>query len=989
MSCAELYSPELNLMTDVTAARFETGQGVRWRGCRWQVLQEERNGLLTLVGVDDANRDQEVTPLVALEGDELAADELPLPQLDVTTSDRAMWRAMHRSFEVTMAGGREQLVGLDWAAVAVEPFQLVPLLRVARSIRPRLLLADDVGLGKTTQAALVLRWLAQRHLAGRVLIVTKASPEPERWQSELRRRFGFSFDILRNGADFNRRRRAAPTVNVFAQEQRLIISMTLAARQMFLDELRQCPTPYDVVIVDEAHYLAERGSSTKRLVVLGRELARLSRDGTMLLLTATPHDGRTDSFLSLLRLLDPMVESQPGEVPVDLASRLMVRRMKSEVTFAGGQPFRIPRTNVVSTLADATRQEQALAEPLDAYLAWLAAEEARYDRAGARQKAKGCQFLASVYRKRFGSSVAALRATLRRRLQLPKDDEDGDGPVPFMDTDGPDPEDELVDPGAAAEAPPPPVSDEELCLAAELLDAATAVPRGEDSKLRALSKLLARPDLSDEKVVVFTEYRDTLRAASSRLSREGITHVLFHGDTSDRDRKAALHSFTNDPSIRVFLATDAASEGINLQRAACHLVSLDVPWNPNRYAQRAGRIARYGQTRTPHIWSFVAADRKADRGRPEARALEIVVEKLALIERQQGSISRFLPRSDSLQRLLAGAQRSIDEDVERLLDDEAAEIAERDYSRLTLHNRQEKERAERYVAELGVVDDFAPMLDALLRTVFAAWDDGGEIVQSGSDEMRITVPGRLRTALGVAWIERATYRRAVAVAATADEFAEQPVDFLTPSHPLVEAILRELRCDAADPAFRHRFDVEVGAPERMVCSFAVRFVDGDGRTVDECLLAVPVDARLQPDVSADDNLDALGLDQAPAAGVPDSATIRAWVERWQSVAAAATAAAELRAERRRLRLVAAAETLREQELEVLALWRSDQARALERLVFGSATAITLEQGETLDVERRRLDAEYEARKASLRDRTAIRLAQLELIGGRLYVRGEQ
>ena len=181
-----------------------------------------------------------------------------------------MWRAMHRSFEVTMAGGREQLIGLDWAAVAVEPFQLVPLLRVTRSIRPRLLLADDVGLGKTTQAALVLRWLAQRHLANRVLVVTKASPEPERWRHELLRRFGFSFDILKNGDDFVRRRRASPTVNVFAQQPRLIVSMTLAARRMFLDELRQLPHPFDVVIIDEAHYLAERGSPTKRLAVLGR-----------------------------------------------------------------------------------------------------------------------------------------------------------------------------------------------------------------------------------------------------------------------------------------------------------------------------------------------------------------------------------------------------------------------------------------------------------------------------------------------------------------------------------------------------------------------------------------------------------------------------------------------------------------------------------------------------------------------------------------------
>ncbi len=131
---------------------------------------------------------------------------------------------------------------------------------MARSVRPRLLIADDTGLGKTAEAGLILRWLAQRHHAARVLVVTRASPEPERWQAELSTKFGFRFDILRSGSDFADRRRQAPTVNVFAQSSHLIVSMTLAARQVLLDELRQCPGMYDVVIVDEAHHLAERGS---------------------------------------------------------------------------------------------------------------------------------------------------------------------------------------------------------------------------------------------------------------------------------------------------------------------------------------------------------------------------------------------------------------------------------------------------------------------------------------------------------------------------------------------------------------------------------------------------------------------------------------------------------------------------------------------------------------------------------------------------------
>lgn len=224
-------------MTTTTTALFETGQGVRWRGRRWRVVEEERDGFLTLRGVEPANRDQQVQPLVALEGDDLVPDALPLPDLDVAAGDRGRWRAMHQAYLTTLAGGREQLVGLDWGAVAVEPYQLVPLLRVARTVRPRLLVADDTGLGKTAEAGIVLRWLAQRHQASRVLVVTRAAPEPQRWRRELWTKFGFDFDILASGADFNERRRRSPTVNVFAQQPRLIVSMTLAARQVFLDEL--------------------------------------------------------------------------------------------------------------------------------------------------------------------------------------------------------------------------------------------------------------------------------------------------------------------------------------------------------------------------------------------------------------------------------------------------------------------------------------------------------------------------------------------------------------------------------------------------------------------------------------------------------------------------------------------------------------------------------------------------------------------------------
>jgi superfamily II DNA or RNA helicase len=973
------------------AVTFETGQGVRWRGRRWRVVAEEANGLLTLAGIDAVNRDQIATPLVALEGDRLAADTLPPLTLDVASTDRARWRALHQAFRTAMAGGREQLVGLDWGAVAVEPYQLVPLMRVARSIRPRLLVADDTGLGKTAEAGIILRWLAQRHQAGRVLIVTRAAPEPGRWQSEMWTKFGFRFDILRSGSDFGERRRANPNVNLFAQQPRLIVSMTLAATQLVLDELRRCPTAFDVVIVDEAHHLAERGSGTKRLALLGRALAAKCPDGALFLLSAVPHDGKTESFLSLLRLLDPLVESTPGEVPVDVASRLVVRRLKSEVILAGGRRFAPPKIEVVSTLPDASRSERALDRPLDEYLQWLSAEEARYSGVGARQKAQGCQFLATLYRKRFGSSVAALRATLRRRLGLPPASEDADAAVPYVDTDASDPEDEIIDPAAALTTPPPELVSPEVALARTLLQAAQAVPEGRDAKLQALVRLLNGP-LTGQKVVVFTEYRDTLRAAGRRLNSEGVTFVSFHGDTPDPERRTALSSFLHDPSIRVFLATDAASEGQNLQRGAHHLVHLDVPWNPNRYVQRNGRIDRYGQEHRPHIWALVAADRRRGKGRPEYRALEVVVEKLEAIRREVGSVSPVLPtNSVNVAAVLARARTDADRQMEDLLAEHEDETAGLDISRLTLRNRAEIDEAQRYVERLGTTDDFESSVGGLMQSAFRGWDDGGQVSPIGQDGVvSVDVPARLRHQVGCARIERATFRRSVALADIGDDGSgdsERTPEFLSPAHPLVEATVRHLREEASDPAFRHRFDVQVGTPEGLVCSFAVRFVDGDGRTLEEDLTAVEVSLDATPSQDATADLRRLGLDaQAANSARPDPASIDRWQAAYPSLAEAAKGEATRRATARQAELVEVGLDLQSQEVEVLALWHSEQATRVDRLIFGTARQITLEESVLHTEEMRKLDAEHAARRAALRDRSTVRLASVEPIGGRLIVK---
>jgi superfamily II DNA or RNA helicase len=969
----------------MAATSIEPGQSVRWRSRRWRVLGQEEGGFLRLVGTESVNRDHEALALLDLERDRIEPDELPLPKLDVERSDRARWRALHEAYRITMAGGREQLVGLDWGAVAVEPYQLVPLLRVARSLRSRLLIADDTGLGKTAEAGILLRWLAQRHQANRVLILTRAAPEPQRWKEEMWTKFGFRFDILNSGADFAERRREVPNVNVFAQENRLIVSMTLAARQAFLDELRQCPAPFDVVIVDEAHHLAERGKRTKRLAVLGRALGQASKNGALLLLTATPHDGKTASFVSLLRLLDPFVEIEEETVSVDVASRLMVRRLKPEVTLAGDRRFIEPEIHVLSTIREASPQERAIEPILGEYKTWLDSERQRFERENARQKATGCEFLAGTLLKRYGSSVAALRATLRRRLGLPPADEDTDISVPFVETDSSDPEDDVLDPGAEAETPPPPLSPGEHEIAKRLLDAAAEVPRGRDAKLQALVKLLGGR-LEGQKAVVFTEYRDTLRAAARRLDAEGIAYTLFHGGTPDHERNAAIHEFLTDPSIRVFLATDAASEGKNLQHGVHHLIHLDVPWNPNRYLQRNGRIDRYGQRETPHIWALVAADRKGNEGRPEYRALEIVIEKLRKIQQETGSVGRVLPNftSGRVREVLTGAVADAENQLDRLIEDDETERANEELTRLMVHNREELRSAHDYVEALGTIDDFRERLEPLLRTTFHGWGDGGVIADTGDNTVRVTVPRRLRDQLG-AEVPRATFNRRIAVASQ-EANDEEPIEFLTPAHPLVVATLRAIRDDARDPGFAHRFDVEIDSSEGLVISFITRYIDGESRTVDERL--EPVEVSLDGTASRDGRRDLgrLGITKASAAGHPDVGRIDHWKSRFTELAAVARREAERRVGEHLRELDRIAGELAGEEREALGRWKSDEKDRIERISFGTGGTMTFDELEAYEERVRRLETEYERRLNTLRDRAEIRLASLELLGGRLLVR---
>lgn len=246
------------------------------------------------------------------------------------------------------------------------------------------------------------------------------------------------------------------------------------------------------------------------------------------------------------------------------------------------------------------------------------------------------------------------------------------------------------------------------------------------------------------------------------------------------------------------------------------------------------------------------------------------------------------------------------------------------------------------------------------------------------------VPARLRGALRRDQVPFATFRRDLAVLGQ-DEPDEEAPEFLSPAHPLVEATLRLLRDEATDPAFTHRFDVSVGEPEALVLSFVVRFVDGDGRTVEERLEAVQVFADESVSEEPVDDLKRLGVSAILDSGVPGRATVNRWRAHFQGLLPVARAEAERRAETRRLELEAVGRKLLEEEVANLALWRRAEEERIATLTLGKSAQVTFEGAQAYDERTRTLDREYEARRNLIRDRADVRLTGLELIGGRLIV----
>ena len=588
----QISQPPEGSRTTVRPGDLVLVRRVRWRIVRVRAYQDCQ--VVTLRGLAAPQLGRERRVLLPFERID-PIDREPRPRRVRAVTWRRACRAL-----IAADGPPGSLRAARSARIDLLPHQLEPALAILRGLGTRLLLADEVGLGKTIQAGLILSELLARGSIDRVLVLTPPGLR-EQWLQELADRFA----IDATGVDGHTLRRLAATlpigVNPWRTLSTAIASIDYVKRPEVFPAAASCR--WDLVVVDEAHACA--GDSDRRAAVH----ALAARAAYVLLLSATPHSGDRESFATLCAL--------GGAAPL-----LVFRRTRADAGLGTARRIHIVR---VRPSGGEARMHRALA---------------RYSEAVRAEDHQGDTWLAlSVLHKRALSSAWSLARSVERRLAAlsgePRD-EAAQLALPLGDPQG-----ELI---ALDEAPSWP-SDLRLSDSArerQLLSALHQRARSaadDETKIAALGTLLRR---ANQPAVVFTEYRDTLLHVRERLARPAL---LLHGGLTREERSSVLAQFGRDPD-GLLLATDAAAEGLNLHHHCRLVINLELPWNPMRLEQRIGRVDRIGQRRTVHAFHLIAG------GTGESRLLARLRARVASAQADFGAPDPFADDERQVARMM-------------------------------------------------------------------------------------------------------------------------------------------------------------------------------------------------------------------------------------------------------------------------------------------------------------------------------------------------
>ena len=690
------------MTTTAQEAMPRDGSLVEVRGQRWVVSEPPLPGfdnstLLTLQSVEDGRYGESLQVIWEVEPGrrilpvgslpEVTADGFDPPERLAAFLDAVRWSA------VTSADVRTLQAPLR-SGVVVEEYQLEPIARAIEAPRVNLLLADDVGLGKTIEAGLVALELLLRHRAKRIMIICPPGLMVK-WQDEMDEKFGLNFTIV-DSAQLNQLRRShGSAANPFRVYPLTIVSLSWlrgAKAERLLHEVTEGDEqndnrPFDLLILDEAHHVApaaprQRYAVDSQQTKLIRWLAPYFEH--RLFLSATPHNGYPESFTALLEIIDDLRFAR-GVDPDPVAQReTVIRRMKTQITDADGNP-RFPKRDaraITVTYPEGEREAHAL---LDEFAAL------RRKRLTSRRGKASIDLITLLLKKRLFSSPRAFAHTVGVYLETVQARTKKAGPaaqdvVPewlegffddvsaYDDEELADAEDDATARSGKIQAELTDTSEQEITLLRRMEAWAARYENGPDAKAKELIAYLRAVCLPDgkhwtnERVVVFTEYRDTQIWLKELLAQEGMdgeqVQLLFGGMDAHRREQLRL-AFGQPPDqnkVRILLATDAASEGIDLHEHCHRLVNYDIPFNPNKLEQRIGRIDRYGQAMTPEVRHFIGGgwETAGDKYAADLEFLSRIAVKVARMEEDLGTVNAVL--AEAVQRRMLG--EIIDFDVE-------------------------------------------------------------------------------------------------------------------------------------------------------------------------------------------------------------------------------------------------------------------------------------------------------------------------------------
>lgn len=881
---------------------FDIGSKVRCRNQVWEVLKVTENPdsswTVRLYPEGDGRPQAFIYPHTPIEPIRSAIDHLQEGRLDHIDH----YRLFTNATRLSLVYEYDKLLSISNSKMIPEPYQLLAVKKVMESLRQRFLIADDVGLGKTIEAGLIMQELTARQRGSRILIIVPASLQ-DQWKKEMMQHFHRVFYIYNSRKIEGIQELVDENLNPWLAKNSIITSIDWVKPQYegsssarrntnrIFDQLMSVEKPWDLVILDEAHYASTESNRS--------DLARAiqERCDSLLLTTATPHSGNPEHFFNLLNLIDPFMFATPEDLDRSDArervDKVMIRRGKEtifEINEKGELVKKFRDRELHPIEIPFSSEEQELYEAVSEYTASGWAQLTRKRKISASDRNIG-KFLLTLVQKRMVSSLYALRSTLQRRIssiveertvsriegvesrevrRLLKDyGQDG-----YME----DEDRELVERYLETRKVQEMYAERtnEVKTLRELLEQADIlINQGKDSKLTWLTEFLRDLFTKDahEKVIIFTEYRDTLDYLKSKLEKQwwlgSNSLVMIYGgmplgeDDQEVGSKLYAERRFNEPDTRILLATDAASEGLNLQRYCHILINYELPWNPNRLEQRIGRIHRYGQRRRSQIYNLMIKDSK------EAEIFKRLTEKIEIIRQQLGSMAEVL---GVLERV------SLDEMILRVLDQsidmaEVGTIAEQELHRMEeiatelkktqfLSGCRQFTREDIQLANEAITASQQSIpqhtdLQAFVENFLRVYGDMGKGDRDGrklhptrhKGVYRLPIPSVIQDDKLPKHYDRVTFDRVIA---TRDWARQEEPEFVAFGHPLLERMVyycRVLRAAELGGKLSCLVTDYAGLPG-VIFNFLLRFEDQVGRVIREELEPVFVDqeGNVQPEL---------------------------------------------------------------------------------------------------------------------------------------------